>query len=272
MQERLQYINHMNEVIDFGRNGIYVSSNDLHDYDWEPVTRNDRISGFRRGITSRTLPVVIFCSSAAAGLSARNLLLEVAEKDILAEKPGKIVIGDYYYPCYIIGSKKANYMKAKCRMDVTLTLSSDASFWIRESKFSFRKAAAVSSGAGYPFDYPFDYTSAFTQSELLNTSFVPSNFRLTMFGPCEAPGIYIAGHLYNVQCTLQEGEYVVVDSLAKTITKVAVDGTVTNMFNSRNRISYIFEKIPPGSNAVSWDGSIGIDVILLEERSEPKWI
>lgn len=271
MQERLQYINHMNEVIDFGRNGIYVSSNDLHDYDWELITKNDRIAGFRRGIASRTLPVAILCSSAAAGLAARNLLLEVAEKDILAEKPGKIVIGDYYYRCYIVGSKKANYMKAKCRMDVTLTLSSDNPYWIRESKFSFRKTATAASGVEYPFDYPFDYTSSFARSALLNTSFAPSNFRLTMFGPCESPGIYIADHLYSVQCSLQAGEHIIIDSAAKTIVKVAADGTSTNLFNRRNRASYVFEKIPPGSSAVSWDDSFGADIVLLEERSEPKW-
>ncbi len=270
MQERLQYINHMNEVIDFGRNGIYVSSNDLHDYDWTPVTRNDRISGFRRGIVSLTLPVVIFCSSAADGLAARNLLLEVAEKDITANKPGKIVIGDYYYRCYIVGSKKSNYLKARSRMDVKLSLSSDAPFWVRESRFSFRRATATS-GVEFPFDYPFDYTSSFAQSALLNTNFASSNFRLTMFGPCESPGIYIAGHLYNVQCSLQAGEYVTVDSSAKTIVKVAVDGTTTNLFNSRNRASYIFEKIPPGSSAVSWVDSFDADIVLLEERSEPKW-
>lgn len=271
MQERLQYINHLNEVIDFGRNGIYVSSNDLHDYDWDLITKNDRVSGFRRGITSRTLPVVIFCPSAAVGLAARNLLLEVAEKDILARKPGRIVIGEYYYRCYIVGSKKSNYLKAKRRMDVTLTLSSDKPYWIRESKFSFRKADAGRSGVDYSFDYPFDYMPPFAKSSLLNTNFAPSNFKLTMFGPCKNPAIYIAGHWYGVQCSLLAGEYLTIDSIEKTITKVAVDGTTSNMFSCRNRDSYIFEKIPPGTSLVSWDNTFGADIILLEERSEPKW-
>jgi hypothetical protein len=49
------------------------------------------------------------------------------------------------------------------------------------------------------------------------------------------------------------------------------DGTTVNHFNDRNKASYIFEKIPPGNNAITWPGGFGFDVILMEERSEPKW-
>ena len=47
--------------------------------------------------------------------------------------------------------------------------------------------------------------------------------------------------------------------------------TTISKFSDRNRDDYIFEKIPSGSNDVSWDGAFGFDVTLLEERSEPKW-
>ena len=39
----------------------------------------------------------------------------------------------------------------------------------------------------------------------------------------------------------------------------------------RNKDSYIFEKIQPGTNYVIIDGDFGVDIILMEERSEPKW-
>lgn len=63
-----------------------------------------------------------------------------------------------------------------------------------------------------------------------------------------------------------------IDSIAKTILLTKRDGTVENHFHQRNRESYIFEKIPAGSNIVTWDKTFKFDVVLFEERSEPKWI
>ena len=78
--------------------------------------------------------------------------------------------------------------------------------------------------------------------------------------------------MYQVDCEVGEGEYLTVDSTTKKIFVTKNDGTIVNCFNSRNKNSYIFEKIPSGNNAVTWSGEYGFDVILMEERSEPKWI
>lgn len=271
MLERLKYKNHLGEVIDFGRSGIFVSSNDLHDYNWTVTSKNDKISAFKRSVATRTLPVVIFCPTAEAGVAARNRLLEVAEKDVLAKKPGRIIVGDYYFSCYVTGSKKANYLRTRRRMEAKLTLVSDAPYWVRESTHSFRKAGSEDPGFGYPFDYAFDFTSGVRSVALVNTSFTASNFRLIFFGPCKDPVVYVGGHPYGVNCTLAVGEYATVDSASKTITKTAPDGTTTNLFNLRRRDAYIFQPIPPGQSAVSWDDDLGVDIILLDERSEPKW-
>ena len=125
MLERLQYKNHMGEVIDFGKSGIFVSANDLHDYSWTISQKNGKISSFKRDVATRSLPVVIFCNTTAEGVAARNRLMEVAEKDVLAKKPGKIIIGDYYYKCYITGSKKSQYLSSRRRMEAALTTTSD---------------------------------------------------------------------------------------------------------------------------------------------------
>ena len=59
--------------------------------------------------------------------------------------------------------------------------------------------------------------------------------------------------------------------MSKKIYVTAIDGTITNVFNLRSRDSYIFDKIAPGMSSVTWDGNFGVDITLLEERSEPKW-
>lgn len=270
MLERLQYKNHLGEVIDFGKSGIFVSANDLHDYSWSISQKNGKISSFKRDVATHNLPVVILCATVAEGVAVRNRLLEVAEKDVLAKKPGKIIIGDYYYKCYITDSKKSQYLSSRRRMDVALTITSDEPYWVRESSHSFRKSATTT-GLDYPHDYLFDFISPFSQSKLVNTDFTASNFRMNIFGPCSAPTVYVAGHAYVVNCDVELGEYITIDSVAKTVTKTATDGTISNVFNLRGRDSYIFEKIGAGTNAVIWDGDFGVDIILLEERSEPKW-
>lgn len=272
MQERLRYKNHMNEIIDFGSAGIFVSSSDLHDYNWTITQRNNKISTFKRAITKRTLPVVIFCPTPEAGVEARNRLMEVAEKDVLAKKPGQIIIGDYYYKCYITESKKTKYLSTRRRMEAKLTIQSDTPYWIRETVHVFRK---VGQGSGtiydYPFDYSFDYMPSLQREQMANTDFTASNFRMVIYGPCSNPMVYISGHGYGVNCDAAEGEYITIDSAAKTVTRTAMDGTVTNVFNHRSRDSYVFQKIAAGTNIVTWDGDYGVDIILLEERSEPKW-
>ncbi len=270
MLERLQYRNHMGEVIDFGKSGIFVSANDLHDYSWTVSQKNGKISSFKRDVANRSLPVTIFCQTPEDGVAARNRLLEVAEKDVLAKKPGKIIIGDYYYKCYITGSKKSQYLSSRRRMEAALTPTSDEPYWVRENLQSFRKGYSAI-GLDYPHDYSFEYTSPFSQANLVNTDFTASNFRMIIFGPCSEPTVYVSGHAYAVNCDAELGEYITIDSVDKTVTKTAIDGTITNVFNLRGRDSYIFEKIGAGTNTVVWDGDFGIDITLMEERSEPKW-
>ena len=34
MLEQLRYVNHLGEVIEFGKKGLFANSNDLRDYEW----------------------------------------------------------------------------------------------------------------------------------------------------------------------------------------------------------------------------------------------
>lgn len=271
MLERLKYKNHINEVIDFGKDGIFVNIGALHDYQWKATSKGNKISKLSRGVQTRKLPVVIMCATEEEGVAARNKLFEVVEKDVLAMKHGQIIIGNYYFKCYVTKSTKSDYLRSQRHMALTLTLSSDRPYWVKESLNVFGIPSPVEDGLDYPFDYAFDYLSDIAITTLNNTAFVPSNFKLIVYGACSNPAINIAGHTYQVDCTINEGEYLTIDSTTKKIYVTKNDGTTVNHFNDRNKDSYIFEKIPSGRNAVTWDGNYGFDVILMEERSEPKW-
>ena len=273
MLEQLKYKNHLNEVFEFGKDGIFVNMNDLHDYEWTVTEKGNRIAALDRAVSKRKLPVIIMCSTESKGVAARNRLLEVAEKDVLAMQHGRIIIGDYYFRCFVTQSEKKNYLTTKRMMEVTLTLTTDFPYWVKETTHAFRNGADGIGGKNLDFahDHPYDFFSGIGTRELYNTDFVGTNFRMIIYGACKDPAVYVSSHLYQVNCDVADGEYLTIDSVSKKVTLTAVDGTVTNVFNMRNKDSYIFEKIPPGSNTVTWGSEFGFDIILLEERSEPKW-
>ena len=43
------------------------------------------------------------------------------------------------------------------------------------------------------------------------------------------------------------------------------------MYNARNKLQSVFEKIPSGASVLSWEGDFGVDLTIFDERSEPKW-
>lgn len=273
MLEQLKYKNHRNEVFGFGKDGIFVDTNELHDYEWMVTKKGNRIAALDREITKRKLPVVIICGTEAEGIAARNKLMEVVEKDVLAMSHGQIIIGDYYFRCFVTKSQKQNYLISKRYMEITLTLTSDFPYWVKETTAPYGIVSddVDSEFLDYNLDFPFDYYSNMAAQQVMNTSFVASNFRLIIYGACVNPSVTIADHTYQVNCVVGENEFLTIDSSTKKIFLTANDGTVTNKFNDRYRASYIFEKIPAGSNVVAWNGDFAFDVILLEERSEPKW-
>jgi hypothetical protein len=83
--------------------------------------------------------------------------------------------------------------------------------------------------------------------------------------------VTIDGHDYRVDASIANNEILTIDSVNKTIVLTHEDGRTENLFNQRYRYSYIFEKIPPGQLNVASNSNFKFEVILLEERSEPKW-
>lgn len=279
MLEKIKYINHMMEEMMWGESGIFVNYNNLRDFSWSYSSENNRISGFYKGIVKKTVPIIIYCQNEEEGLAKRNALFELCEKDVIAVQYGKIIIGDYYLKCYVTGSKKSKYLEHKGYMETSLTITTDLPSWVKETKTMFRSLGSDDESGtvggknfDYNYDFPHDYTSEMNDKRLNNTGFINTQFQLVIYGACTNPAISINGHTYQVNVELSDNEYLTIDSMTRKITLTKYDGSTVNCFSKRNRDSYIFEPIPPGSNIINWNGAFGFDVILLDERSEPKWI
>lgn len=271
--EKLKYINHIGESLNFGQNGLFVNANTLHDYTWAYSSDNGKISSFSKEITPFTVPVVVACPTEDEGIRTINRLMECAEKDVLANEAGTIIIGEYYLKCFIVESKKSKYNGLRGFVKAELKVVSDYPMWIKEYTQTFTKGKSEAGGKNFdlPHDFPYDYSSFSSINTLKNPSFVSTDFKITIHGPVENPLIYIAGWPYKLNCNISRYEYVTIDSKAKTIVKTKRDGSKENYFRYRDKENYIFEKIPAGELSVTWVGDFVFEVILYEERSEPKW-
>lgn len=263
----------MNESIEFGSCDFYVNESDLHDFAWSVNSKNNKISGFSRGIITKTIPVIIMCKNETDGIKARNKLFEIAEKDVLSNMHGKLVVGDYYLKCFITQAQSTDYLFNKSFIKVKLKITTDRPFWIKETTSMFLSGAThQGKNMDYNREFPYDYTTTMHIKTLNNTNFVASNFKLSIFGACESPCVTINGHDYSVNASVQENEILEISSLEKTVVLKRKNGSAENLFNSRNRDSYIFEKIPPGELSVSSNEDFSFSILVYEERSEPKWI
>lgn len=274
MLEKFTYTNNFNEKLEFGKGSLFVNENDLRDFAWEISTKNNRISGFKKGIVQKTIPVILKCETEAEGIQLRNTIFEVFEKDVITEQHGKIQIGDYYLRCFITGSKKTEYLLSRKYMVVTLTVQTDHPEWIKETTTNHNLSEEESGGfLDFPYDFQFDFKNPNIKTSINNFGLVPCDFIMTIRGNVVNPTLYIGNHKYSVSVTVEEGEHLTIDSKNKTIVLTKANNEKVNCFSKRDRDSYIFEKIPTGTVDISSTiNDLKFTMTLLEERSEPKWI
>lgn len=275
MLEKFIFENHLGLRFEGLPNGVYLNYNDLRDYSWSYDTINNRISRFYLSMRDRKLPLVVKCNSDEEAVAVKNRLHDLAEADIESKIPGKVFVGDFYTNGFITASKKSDYLISKRLCYIELTLTSDDPAWYREQTHTFIKGEGSTIGIGggtdHPYDYPYDYALALKGRKVVSDSAASSAFRLLIYGEAVNPSVVIGDHIYTVNGTVGKGETLLIDSLTKNITLTTATGNKVNWFDKRGRQEYIFEPIPAGQNTVSWLGSFGFDLTVIEKRSEPRW-
>lgn len=277
MLEQFVYENHKGVRFEGLKNRCFLNYSTLRDYTWEARQINNRIAGFKMGLTQRSIPLVICGATEEEAVNIKNRLFDIADADIAGKQPGKIWLGKNYTLGYITGSMKTEYLLSKRLCRLGLTLSSDDPTWRTEKLYIFPAGDGSTDkidyglGIDYPYDYKHDYSlSVFGKAIQCDTAGAGA-FRLKIYGEATNPAIVIAGHLYEVNAVVGRGETLTIDSETKTITLTTANGVKVNMFDARNRDSYIFEPIPPGRSVASRQGTFGFDLTLIEKRSEPRW-
>ena len=247
---------------------------DILDYEPEVIENNGRIRGFNSNyIAQREINIDVHRTKTESARISMSHLTDIFSSDVTSCTPGKLYIDEWYIPCYFFGRETSRWDTGAI-ISCSYKVITDHPSWIQEETKQFlpNSQSESSGGLDFPFDFSFDFAADDSGFEQWNIDhYAPSHFKMNIYGPCVNPMVTINGYPRQVFVTLEESEYLVIDSRGSTVMKHLANGTTENAYNSRQFHPTIFEKIPGGLINVDWPGTFGFDVTLFIERSEPRW-
>ena len=176
------------------------------------------------------------------------------ETDVLLEKPGRIYFGDYYIDGFVTSSETKTSDIAVYYSQNKVKLYCPRPIWTKENPYTFHR-----------------YANGMNNTYIQNHHFTDANFTLVIYGPVVNPQVIIGDKSYLVNIVLEQGERLEIDSRTRTVTKISKNGEQVNAFHNREKGKTFFKKIPPGRQKVVWSGKFDWDLVIYEERSEPRW-
>lgn len=279
MRTDITYVSNSGERITFGGSSeeLHYFANDLRKFEWTHnfgVAKN-RVMSFTREPKTLSFKVGIAAESESAGIAWRNKIATLGEYDIAHMMPGKLYVGDWYISCWIVSASFDNYWMSDRFAEIELGILAERVEWTHDLFYQFVPTQTVSQGvhgANFPYNFEHDFMASFPAREIENSATFAADFIWRAYGPVTNPYIRIDTNLYQVNISIPDKARLEVDSRRKTCILIGADGTQTNVFNDRTRGahgsgSYIFERIEPGINKVSWANTYIFDLILMESCS-----
>lgn len=280
MRTDIKYVNRRGESVELGGSGgsLHYLEHELRDWEWSYTTGkgSGRVASFSRRPSKPTkvkLPVGIAASTAAEGIALRNKVIAIGEPDIAAGEPGELWVGDWCMRCWVVAGEPGKYWQDDRYAEIKLTLLVEDPSWTRASERTLvPETGADGTGSDFPRDLPCDLRRERASTTVSVPGDFDSPFLWRVYGPATSPYIRVAGNLYRVNAEVPEGARLEVDSRARTVTIMLLDGTVTNAYAKRERGasgsgSYIFEPIPCGDSDLAWGNDARMDLVTYEVRT-----
>lgn len=278
---KLYYENSEGTTLDLSGFPYLLTFTDAYGYAWEVESaalgnNKSKVQKFKRN--SKQLSASIAISSRYRTDFTRYMddFFSTVEVDVVANKPGKLITENgEYMQCYIVESENNRINPLMRLNERNVTIMSPYPFWITEATKHFQpvgREEIEGEFLDYPYDYSYDYSYETPGIRTWNLDhYATSEFKMTIYGYCENPRILINGYPYQIFGTVEENEFLVIDSKNKTVTHYLNNGTTENWFDFRNKENSVFEPLPSGNLTLTWDGTYGFDILAYLERSEPKW-
>lgn len=275
----IQYFNANGASITLNSGNYTVSTNDLRNFTWDYVATN-RPSGFggrvtfSRPVQEKTLTVGIKGSSASEFNTNAAALMALTEPDILNHTPGKLYLGDQYLTCYLATSSAVDtYSRRGNWVSKELTVVVIEPFWHTEAlrRFLAGTPATVDDPKRYDLRYPYRYIATSNSDTITNSHYAACPMIITVYDAAEDPSVTIGGNIYAVTATIIDTQRIIINQLDRTVVSMTAGGTVTNLFDYRDKDNDIFTYLEPGVQTVVYTGDFAFDVTVITQRSEPTW-
>lgn len=231
-----------------------------------------------RDLTSATRPAREVDVKFYAQFPDADAFRRVADADVMAGTPGTFLAqNEWRQRGYVLASKPdaIHYGNLVTELKVALL---DGAWWRLVVKpFMLPEEEGEDVYLDYPHDYPYDFMQTSHTGSIESSVLTPCDVYLVIYGPAVNPYIIVGGNKYQVNVTVPSGGYTIVDGREKTIVTTLADSTTRNDFaygvrgGGAGGGTYIFEKIQPGQQEVTYSGSFGFDLGWYEEEGEPPW-
>lgn len=281
MNYDIYYLNSAGDKLDLCKWPYMIYDGDILDYDWYFESTSNygaaggKIKTFTKSVEKKKLNITIFGRSEIIYRQAVDTLADNVEYDVVNLTPGKLYVNGSYVECYIKGIKPDDWVEGNNFMNVELVIAVEYPFWLMDREYIFKVTKQISkNNYRYPLRYPWRYPNGQTHGIIYQRHIKPCDFILTINGPAHDPSVEIDGNVYGVKGEIQESEYVVIDSRQAYVRKYLNNtekSIYVNMFDERTRNNDIYEKLARGTLHVNWTGEFTFSVIVIEERSLPRW-
>ena len=266
-------------VIDLMSSSIYAQDPEkLTGSAWEYSTISGvngvgRVKTFYKDTQEASLTLAIMADSAEEFNQVMYNIHRIFDRDIRRMTPGKLWWNGFCKEVFAVETSQDEFEELFEAVEREVTFISVYPYWTKKSTYFYKADMSESTGTlDFDFDFDFDLDNENVAEVVENDCIDAANFEIRFYGPCSNPTVTIAGHAYCVLATLLTGEYINVNSLTKTITKINAYGASENVFHLRDRDSYIFEKIPEGTCVVTRNKELPLSITIYDERGEPDWI
>lgn len=259
--------------------GIYAQSPEtLNSTSWSfntisGVNGVGKVKRFYKETQEFPLDISIMADSEEDFNQIKYKLHQAFDRDIRRISPGRLIWNGYYKEVFAAEVSHSNFEELFDSVEMSIKFISVYPFWVKEKKFVYLKNVGDSGSLDYNFDFDnLDYGRTDFIELVKNDCIDKANFEIIFFGQALNPSVIINGHEYSLNTELKSGEYAVINSITKKITKHLINGETENIFYSRNRTSYVFEELPEGDLTLIRSKDFDLTVKVFDERSEPKWI
>lgn len=276
------YTNSKGVSIEFGGHSpFWVDGDTFRSYEYSYSESNGKISSFYMGLKTYGFDVSIESNGVSEAVELTEQLRKLSNYDIKAETPGVIKIGEYQTEGYIIGldySSEDDDDFYGFETGLSVQVAIENPIWYTEELVRFKPqviSSDSSEGLNYPFNYPYNYGARRNvYRRFYNDEVLSCPFRMLIYGRAVDPYVRIGANLYQVNATIAQGGYLVIDSRKRKIYEIQRLGNRVEHIRNRLRGAkgsgqYIFEEILSGYNDVMWDNTFGFDLYLIHESPLP---